>query len=89
MKILQPGTYMYHAHYGMQREAGLFGSLRVLVPEGVIEPFTYDLDRSIILSDWWHKSTYEQSAGLSSLPFQWVNEPQVRTHQSFIYLPSN
>ncbi|XXG87541.1 hypothetical protein AAC387_Pa11g2204 [Persea americana] len=72
----RPGTYMYHAHYGMQREAGLFGSLRVSVPDGVSEPFTYDFDRSIILSDWWHKSTYEQSAGLSSIPFQWVNEPE-------------
>ena len=74
---VQAGTYLYHAHYGMQREAGLYGSLRVAPPDGEPEPFSYDYDRSIILNDWYHKSTYEQAAGLSSIPFQWVGEPQV------------
>ncbi|KAL5992292.1 hypothetical protein ACLOJK_013208 [Asimina triloba] len=72
----RPGTYMYHAHYGMQREAGLYGSIRVAVPDGDKEPFSYDYDRSLILTDWWHKSTYEQATGLSSLPFVWVDEPE-------------
>ncbi|KAF5747377.1 hypothetical protein HS088_TW05G00098 [Tripterygium wilfordii] len=72
----RPGTYLYHAHYGMQREAGLYGSIRVSVPDGVSEPFAYDYDRSIILNDWYHKSTYEQATGLSSIPFAWVGEPQ-------------
>ncbi|KAJ0039702.1 hypothetical protein Pint_26663 [Pistacia integerrima] len=70
----RPGTYLYHAHYGMQREAGLYGSIRV-APEKP-EPFSYDYDRSIILNDWYHKSTHEQATGLSSIPFQWVEEPQ-------------
>ncbi|KAK6922973.1 Multicopper oxidase, N-terminal [Dillenia turbinata] len=70
------GTYLYHAHYGMQREAGLYGMIRVALPDGVSEPFPYDYDRSIILNDWYHKSTYEQAAGLSSIPFGWVGEPQ-------------
>ncbi|CAA2961857.1 L-ascorbate oxidase [Olea europaea subsp. europaea] len=74
--VLQPGTYLYHAHYGMQREAGLYGSIRVSLPEGESEPFSYDYDRSIILTDWYHASTYEQVAGLSSIPFVWVGEPQ-------------
>ncbi|XP_043708069.1 L-ascorbate oxidase [Telopea speciosissima] len=72
----KPGTYLYHAHYGMQRAAGLYGSIRVSVPDGVAEPFSYDYDRSIILNDWYHKSTYEQAAGLSSKPFVWVGEPE-------------
>ncbi|XP_047952361.1 L-ascorbate oxidase [Salvia hispanica] len=72
----RPGTYLYHAHYGMQREAGLYGSIRVLLNEGESEPFQYDYDRSIILNDWYHKSTHELSLGLSSIPFAWVNEPQ-------------
>ncbi|XP_030535020.2 L-ascorbate oxidase-like [Rhodamnia argentea] len=70
------GTYLYHAHYGMQREAGLYGSIRVSPPDGVAEPFAYDYDKSIILNDWYHRSTYEQAAGLSSIPFGWVGEPQ-------------
>ncbi|KAL7131518.1 hypothetical protein ABFS83_12G008800 [Erythranthe nasuta] len=72
----RPGTYLYHAHYGMQREAGLYGSIRVSLPDGESEPFRYDYDRSIILNDWYHKNTYEQSTGLSSKPFVWVGEPQ-------------
>ncbi|CAL5371801.1 unnamed protein product [Camellia sinensis] len=72
----RPGTYMYHAHYGMQRTCGLYGSIRVAHPDGESEPFSYDYDRSIILNDWYHKSTFEQAAGLSSIPFVWVGEPQ-------------
>ncbi|PQQ04902.1 L-ascorbate oxidase [Prunus yedoensis var. nudiflora] len=72
----RPGTYLYHAHYGMQREAGLYGSIRVALPDGESEPFSYDYDRSIILNDWYHKSTYEHAVGLSSLKFAWVGEPQ-------------
>ncbi|XP_050206087.1 L-ascorbate oxidase [Mercurialis annua] len=72
----RPGTYLYHAHYGMQREAGLYGSIRVSLPDGQSEPFAYDYDRSIILNDWYHKSVYEQATGLASVPFSWVNEPQ-------------
>ncbi|KAJ6801253.1 putative L-ascorbate oxidase [Iris pallida] len=70
------GTYIYHAHYGMQKSAGLYGMIKVAVPEGAVEPFSYDDDRSIIVNDWWHKSTYEQAAGLSSIPFVFVGEPQ-------------
>ncbi|GAB4848666.1 hypothetical protein Ancab_003377 [Ancistrocladus abbreviatus] len=70
------GTYLYHAHYGMQREAGLNGMIHVSLPEGETEPFSYDFDRSILLTDWYHKSTYEHATGLSSIPFGWVGEPQ-------------
>ncbi|KAF7129359.1 hypothetical protein RHSIM_Rhsim10G0157600 [Rhododendron simsii] len=72
----RPGTYLYHAHYGLQREAGLNGMIRVSLPPGESEPYTYDHDRSIILTDWYHKSTYELATGLSSLDFDWVGEPQ-------------
>lgn len=67
----------------MQREAGLYGSIRVSLPEGESEPYAYDYDRSIILNDWFHRSAFEQAAGLSSIPFQWVGEPQVMSN---IYL---
>jgi len=76
---VQAGTYLYHAHYGMQRQAGLQGMIRVSLPDGVLEPFSYDHDKSILLTDWYHKSTYEQATGLASLPFSWVGEPQVKT----------
>ena len=76
----RPGTYMYHAHYGMQRSAGLNGMIIVSVPPGagadVAEPFAYDSEHDVLLNDWWHKSTYEQAAGLASVPIVWVGEPQ-------------
>ncbi|KAE9449942.1 hypothetical protein C3L33_18157, partial [Rhododendron williamsianum] len=50
--------------------------IRVSLPPGESEPYIYDHDRSIILTDWYHKSTYELATGLSSLDFEWVGEPQ-------------
>ncbi|XP_021714136.1 L-ascorbate oxidase-like [Chenopodium quinoa] len=70
------GTYLYHAHYGMQREEGLNGMIVVSVPKGQSEPFTYDFDRSILLTDWYHKSALDHTVGLNSNPFVWVGEPQ-------------
>lgn len=84
--MVQPGTYFYHGHYGMQRAAGLYGSLIVDLAKGQKEPFHYDGEFNLLLSDWWHKSTHEQEIGLSSKPFKWINEPQVNkyTYLSFL-----
>uniref|UniRef100_A0ACD5XUI2 Uncharacterized protein n=1 Tax=Avena sativa TaxID=4498 RepID=A0ACD5XUI2_AVESA len=70
------GTYMYHAHYGMQRVAGLNGMIVVSVPDGFVEPFSYDEEHTVLLEDWWHKSVYDQATGLSAKPFVFVGEPQ-------------
>lgn len=75
-KVDKAGTYFYHGHYGMQRSAGLYGSLIVDVAEGEKEPFHYDGELDMLLSDWWHESIHEQSVGLSSIPFRWIGEPQ-------------
>eukprot|EP00253_Pinus_taeda_P016810 PITA_16810 len=68
------GTYFYHGHYGLQRSAGLYGSL--IVDSAKTEPFVYDGELSILLDDWWHTNTYQQIVGLLSNPFGWVGEPQ-------------
>uniref|UniRef100_A0A0D9WRC3 L-ascorbate oxidase n=1 Tax=Leersia perrieri TaxID=77586 RepID=A0A0D9WRC3_9ORYZ len=72
----KPGTYFYHGHYGMQRAAGLYGSLIVDVADGEEEPFKYDGELNLLLSDWYHESIYTQMVGLSSKPFRWIGEPQ-------------
>ncbi|TVT99795.1 hypothetical protein EJB05_54796, partial [Eragrostis curvula] len=74
----RPGTYMYHAHYGMQRSGGLNGMIVVQAAKGGkdAEPFAYDGEHDVLLNDWWHKSTYEQATGLASVPIGWVGEPQ-------------
>lgn len=75
--MVQPGTYFYHGHYGMQRAAGLYGSLIVDLPKGQNEPFHYDSEFNLLLSDLWHVSSHEQEVGLSSKPLKWIGEPQV------------
>ncbi|KMT02191.1 hypothetical protein BVRB_9g207060 [Beta vulgaris subsp. vulgaris] len=70
------GTYFYHGHYGMQRSGGLYGTLIVEVPKGQHEPFHYDGEFNLLLSDWWHESIHEQEVGLSSKPLRWIGEPQ-------------
>lgn len=75
-KVDKAGTYFYHGHYGMQRSAGLYGSLIVEVGEGQKEPFHYDGEFNLLLSDWWHKGSQEQEVALSSKPFRWIGEPQ-------------
>ncbi|KAK2630682.1 hypothetical protein QOZ80_UnG0729060 [Eleusine coracana subsp. coracana] len=72
------GTFFYHGHFGMQRAAGLYGSLIVNVPEGKKEPFHYDGELNMLLSDWYHEAVYAQAAGLERKDkhFQWIGEPQ-------------
>ncbi|KAL4194759.1 hypothetical protein AMTRI_Chr05g70080 [Amborella trichopoda] len=75
-KVDKAGTYFYHGHHGMQRSAGLYGSLIVEVAEGKQEPFHYNAELSLLLSDWWHQSIYQQMVDLHSKPFRWIGEPQ-------------
>lgn len=78
MKIsVQAGTYFYHGHLGLQRVAGLFGSLIVKLPPGKAEPFDYDEELSVVVNDWYYKSIYEQEQGLMGVPFQFVGSPDV------------
>lgn len=75
-KVDKAGTYFYHGHYGMQRSAGLYGSLIVDVAQGENESFHYDGEFNLLLSDWWHKGSHEQEVDLSSNPLRWIGEPQ-------------
>ncbi|KAL8205883.1 hypothetical protein R6Q57_009434 [Mikania cordata] len=75
-KVDKAGTYFYHGHYGMQRSAGLYGLLIVDVEEGKKEPFQYDGEFNLLLSDWWHKGVHEQELDLSVKPMRWIGEPQ-------------
>ncbi len=48
--VRQGGTYWYHSHSAFQEQAGLYGALIIdpLEPE----PFSYDRDYVVLLSDW-------------------------------------
>ena len=49
-KIQQSGTYWYHSHSDLQEQAGLYGPI-VIEPTRP-EPYKYDRDYVIMLSDW-------------------------------------
>ena len=49
-KVQQHGTYWYHSHSGFQEQTGLYGAI-VIKPKKR-EPFRYDKDYVVLLSDW-------------------------------------
>jgi CopA family copper-resistance protein len=51
--VRQSGTYWYHAHSGFQEQAGLYGAI-VIEPREP-EPFAYDREHVVLLSDWTDK----------------------------------
>ena len=48
--VTQSGTYWYHSHSGFQEQTGLYGALVIDPIEP--EPFSYDRDYVVMLSDW-------------------------------------
>jgi CopA family copper-resistance protein len=48
--VRQGGTYWYHSHTGFQEQRGVYGAL-VIDPREP-EPFSYDRDHVVMLSDW-------------------------------------
>src|SRR3546814_7244720 len=48
--VRQGGTYWYHSHSAFQEQAGLYGS--IIIDPLEPEPFSYDRDYVVMLSDW-------------------------------------
>ncbi|MEQ1511503.1 MAG: copper resistance system multicopper oxidase [Lysobacteraceae bacterium] len=48
--IRQGGTYWYHSHSAFQEQAGLYGA--IIVDPLEPEPFSFDRDYVVLLSDW-------------------------------------
>ncbi len=48
--VRQAGTYWYHSHSAFQEQSGLYGALVIDPVEP--EPFSYDRDYVVLLSDW-------------------------------------
>ncbi|WP_454864773.1 copper resistance system multicopper oxidase [Pseudomonas rhizophila] len=49
-KVKQNGTYWYHSHSGLQEQIGVYGAL--VIDAKKPEPFSYDRDYVVMLSDW-------------------------------------
>ena len=48
--VVQSGSFFYHSHSGMQEQTGLYGA--ALITPKTPEPYAYDRDYAIVLSDW-------------------------------------
>lgn len=64
--VKQGGTYWYHSHSAFQEQAGLYGPLVIdpLEPE----PFSYDRDYVVMLSDWTDLDPTALFARLKKMP---------------------
>jgi len=48
--VRQNGTYWFHSHSGFQEQTGLYGA--IVIDAADPEPFAYDRDYVVMLSDW-------------------------------------
>ncbi|MQA67383.1 MAG: copper resistance system multicopper oxidase [Alphaproteobacteria bacterium] len=55
-KVRQSGTYWYHSHSGMQEQQGMYGP--VIIEPVKREPYRYDRDYVVMLSDWSDQSPH-------------------------------
>ena len=53
----QSGTYWYHSHSGVQEQEGLYGA--IIIDPREPEPYSYDREYIVVLSDW-HDSPAEE-----------------------------
>ena len=64
--VMQSGTYWYHSHSGGQELMGMYAPL--IVDPAEPDPFPYDRDYVVMLSDWTVESPESLMANLKKLP---------------------
>ena len=63
--VRQYGTYWYHSHSGLQEQTGLYGPLVIHPREP--DPFPYQRDYVVVLSDWTFEDPHRVLARLKKL----------------------
>ncbi len=61
-RVRQNGTYWYHSHSSVQEQLGQYGAL-VIDPTGR-DPFAYDREHVVMLSDWTFRDPYRVLAAM-------------------------
>ncbi len=64
-RLRQHGTYWYHSHSGLQEQTGIYGPLIIDPAE---EPYPYDREYVIVLSDWTFENPHRVLARLRKYP---------------------
>ncbi len=63
--VNQSGTYWYHSHSGFQEQTGVYGPIIIHPKEP--EPFDYDCDFVVMLSDWSDENPHDIYAKLKKM----------------------
>ena len=63
--VRQYGTYWYHSHSGLQEQRGVYGPMVVHPAEP--EPWRYDRDYVVVLSDWTFEDPHRVLANLKGM----------------------
>ncbi len=63
--VTQSGTYWYHSHSGLQEQRGHFGP--IIIDPIEPEPFEYDQDYVVMLSDWTFENPHYVLANLKKM----------------------
>ncbi|HNP15807.1 MAG TPA: copper resistance system multicopper oxidase, partial [Terrimesophilobacter sp.] len=63
--VVQSGTYWYHSHSGLQEQSGHYGPL--IIDPAEPEPFTYDREYVVLLSDWTFEDPHRVLANLKTM----------------------
>ncbi|KAJ9069439.1 hypothetical protein DSO57_1018518 [Entomophthora muscae] len=78
----QAGTYWYHAHTKLDAEVA-YGAFIIMEPKAILNKatqldtrFKYDDERTLILSDMWHKSRDTIYKELTTVPYVAIGNPQ-------------
>ncbi|GBF82210.1 copper resistance system multicopper oxidase [Aphanothece sacrum] len=70
--IIQSGTYWYHGHSGLQEQRGHFGPIIIDPIES--DPFQYDKDYVVMLSDWTFEDPYDVLKNLKKMSSYYNNQ---------------
>lgn len=65
-KVQQHGTYWYHSHSGFQEQTGMYGAIVILPKKS--DPYEYQRDYVIQLSDWSDEDPHTIQAKLKKMP---------------------
>ena len=63
--VIQNGTYWYHSHSGFQEQTGAYGA--IIIDPKEPEPFSYDREYVVVLSDWSDEDPHAIYAKLKKL----------------------
>ena len=64
-RVRQNGTYWYHSHSSVQEQLGQYGALVIDPPQR--DPFAYDREHVVMLSDWTFRDPYRVLAALKKM----------------------